>query len=127
MSQPCPCQSQSNYQECCGRWHHGPLHLQAPDAEQLMRSRYSAFVLDDLDYLLATWHPSTRPTTLEPNPPAIKWLGLDVRKHQVLGPETQLVEFVARHRLAGRATRLHEISRFVLENGQWFYVDGEFV
>lgn len=92
-----------------------------------MRSRYSAFVLDNLDYLLATWHASTRPATLEANPPNIKWLGLEIRKHQVLDPQTQRVEFVVRHRLDGRATRLHEISRFVLENGQWFYVDGEFV
>ena len=92
-----------------------------------MRSRYSAFGLDNLDYLLATWHASTRPATLEANPPNIKWLGLEIRKHQVLDPQTQHVEFVARHRLDGRATRLHEISRFVLENGQWFYVDGEFI
>lgn len=127
MNLPCPCQSQRRYPDCCGRWHHGPLYLQAPNAEKLMRSRYSAFVLDELDYLLATWHPSTRPASLEANPPHIKWLGLEVRQHQTLDTNTQRVEFVARHRLNGRATRLHEISRFTLEGGHWFYVDGEFV
>ncbi len=127
MSLLCPCQSQLSYDTCCARWHRGDFYLQAPNAEQLMRSRYSAFVLDELDYLLATWHPSTRPTTLEPNTPQTKWLGLSIRQHQVLSSTDQLVEFVARYRHAGRATRLHELSRFVLENNQWFYVDGEFM
>lgn len=124
---PCPCQSHKPYAQCCQRWHQGDLYLQAPDAEQLMRSRYSAFVLDLLDYLLATWHPSTRPTELEPNPTGGKWLGLEIKKHLVLSPTTQQVEFVARHRLQGKATRLHEISQFVLENNQWLYVDGSFI
>lgn len=127
MSLLCPCQSQQAYSDCCARWHHGPLYLKAPNAEQLMRSRYSAFVLDELDYLLATWHPSTRPSDLEPNPAQIKWLGLTIRAHQIIDEHTQRVEFVARHRLDGRATRLHEISRFSFEDGQWFYVDGEFI
>ena len=65
----CPCGSAKPYAECCGRWHDGPLLLQAPDAEALMRSRYCAFVLERADYLLATWHPRTRPVALEPTPP----------------------------------------------------------
>ena len=87
------------------------------------RSRYSAFVLDELDYLLATWHASTRPGSLTPNPPGLKWLGLEVRRHTVIDAEHSTVEFVARHKLGGRAERLHEISRFVREGGRWFYVD----
>lgn len=123
----CPCQSLRAYAACCQPWHTGPKRLQAPDAASLMRSRYSAFVLDDLPYLLDTWHPSTRPTTLDPNPEGIKWLGLHIKKHiQADNPLEQFVEFVARHRLQGRATRLHETSRFVYENEQWFYIDGEF-
>lgn len=121
----CPCDTGLAYAECCGRWHTGPQHLQAPDAATLMRSRYSAFVLDRQDYLLATWHPSTRPAVLEPNPPGVKWLGLEVRRHAAQGLEHATVEFVARSRLHGRATRLHERSRFVRENGRWFYVDGD--
>ncbi|NWG73991.1 MAG: SEC-C domain-containing protein [Rubrivivax sp.] len=121
----CPCGSALPYAECCGRWHDGPLHLQAPTAEALMRSRYSATVLGRLDYLLATWHPSTRPPQLEPLPGALRWLGLEVRRHAMQDDEHATVEFVARNRLAGRATRLHETSRFVREGGRWFYVDGD--
>ncbi len=90
-----------------------------------MRSRYSAFVLDKLPYLLATWHPSTRPASLEPNPPGLKWLGLDVKAAADQDTDHATVEFVARSRLDGRASRLHETSRFVREGGQWFYVDGD--
>jgi SEC-C motif-containing protein len=97
----------------------------APDAEALMRSRYTAFVLGGVDHLLATWHVSTRPAelTLEPG---VKWLGLEVRDHRVINEDHAEVEFVARSRAAGRGQRLHERSRFVLEGGRWYYVDGDF-
>ena len=124
MTALCPCGSGNRYDDCCGRYHAGPLHLQAPSAEALMRSRYSAFVLARTDYLLATWHPSTRPT-LEANEPGLNWLGLEVRRHTVVDADHATVEFVARSKLAGRAQRLHEISRFVREDGRWFYMDGE--
>ena len=113
------------YDACCGRYHLGPQHLLAPTAETLMRSRYSAFVLDELNYLLATWHASTRPTSLSPNPAGLKWLGLEVRRHTVLDASHATVEFVARHKLGGRAERLHELSRFVREEGRWYYLDGK--
>ena len=95
-----------------------------PDAETLMRSRYSAFVLGRRDYLLATWHASTRPANLMLDP-AAKWLGLEVRSHTAQDADHAEVEFVARYREGGRATRLHERSRFVRESGRWFYVDGD--
>ena len=107
---------------CCGPWLN--KNVPAPDAEALMRSRYSAFVLKRADYLLATWHATTCPATLEFAPGA-KWLGLDVRSHKVLDTDHAEVEFVARCREAGRATRLHERSRFVRESERWFYVDGD--
>lgn len=119
---PCPCGTGRDLAVCCGRYHAGEA---APDAEALMRSRYSAFVLDNLPYLLATWHPSTRPSALEPNPPGLKWLGLAIKQTRSQDPEHATVEFVARSRQAGRAHRLHELSRFVREDGQWFYVDGD--
>jgi SEC-C motif-containing protein len=122
---PCPCGGPSRYADCCGRYHAGALHLQAPDAASLMRSRYSAFVLDQLDYLLATWHPSTRPASLAPNEPGLRWLGLEVRRQRSLDADHAEVEFVARSKLGGRAQRLHETSRFVREAGRWFYVDGD--
>lgn len=121
----CPCGTAKPYAACCGRWHAGPGALQAPTAQDLMRSRYSAFVLDQLAYLLDTWHPSTRPASLEPNPPGLKWLGLTVKRARDSDADHATVEFVARSRLAGRASRMHEVSRFVREGGRWYYVDGD--
>jgi SEC-C motif-containing protein len=121
----CDCGTPRRYDDCCGRYHTGPLHLQAPTAEALMRSRYSAFVRDLSDYLLATWHPSTRPSAVEINQVGLRWLGLEVRGHQVQDNDHATVEFVARSKLGGRAQRLHELSRFVREGGHWFYIDGE--
>ena len=121
---PCPCGLPQRYAACCGRWHGGAA---APDAELLMRSRYSAFVLDRLDYLLASWHPSTRPPRLDPNEAGLAWLGLEVRAHRRIDENHAEVEFVARSKWGGRAQRLHERSRFVREQGRWFYVDGDVV
>ena len=90
-----------------------------------MRSRYSAFVLERADYLRATWHASKRPSKVSFDA-GVKWLGLEVRTHQGIDDSHAEVEFVARLREAGgRAVRLHERSRFVRENGRWFYVDGD--
>lgn len=126
-ARPCPCGALPALPlaDCCGRYHAGPLHLLAPTAEALMRSRYSAYVLDLTDYLSATWHASTRPAVFEPNPPGLKWLGLEVRQHALQDAHHASVEFVARSKLGGRAQRLHETSRFVREDGRWFYVDGD--
>lgn len=90
-----------------------------------MRSRYSAYVLDLRGYLRVTWHASTRPAVIEPNPPGLKWLGLEVRQHTLHGADHASVEFVARSKLGGRAQRLHETSRFLREDGRWYYVDGD--
>lgn len=122
---PCPCGSGLPHAGCCGRWHAGPLHLQAPDAEALMRSRYAAYVLEMADYLLATWHPRTRPAEPFHFEPGLRWLGLEVKRHRPTGPDSAEVAFVARSKLGGRAHRLQETSRFVREAGRWYYVDGE--
>ena len=116
----CPCGSGAGYDACCGRWHAGEA---APNAEALMRSRYSAFVRGLAGYLIETWYPSTRPSTLALDA-GQRWLGLDVRAHCEDG-DRATVEFVARSKQAGRATRLHETSRFVREGGRWYYVDGD--
>jgi len=118
----CPCGTNLPYAACCDRWHAG---TPAPDAQALMRSRYSAFVLGLTDYLLATWHSSTRPATIAPNEPGLQWLGLQVRRHTPMDAHHAEVEFVARSKLGGRAHRLHELSRFVREDGRWYYVDGD--
>ena len=121
---PCPCGSGRTLLACCGRYHAGARAGQAPDAEALMRSRYSAFVLDRLDYLLASWHPDTRPASIEPNEPGLRWLGLEVKRHQRQDADHATVEFVARSKLGGRAHRLHEVSRFERIDGRWYYRDG---
>lgn len=112
------------YAQCCGRYLDTEPALAAPDAESLMRSRYSAFVLERPDYLLATWHASTRPQRLELES-GIRWLGLEVRQCRTLDATHATVEFVARFRSAGRAVRQHEHSRFESTGGLWFYVDGD--
>ena len=124
---PCPCGNPAGYAACCERWHRGPQRLMAPDALALMKSRYSAFVQNELNYLLETWHASTRPPSLDGNEAGLKWLGLEVRRYAQQDDDHATVEFVARSRHHGQASRLHEISRFVREGGRWFYVDGDFV
>ena len=119
----CPCGLGPTYGGCCGRFIADGVA--APTAAALMRSRYTAYVREDADYMLATWHVSTRPSALTFDPPAPRWLGLDVRVHAKADAVNASVEFVARYRLAGRAHRLHERSRFVLDDGRWYYIDGQ--
>lgn len=118
----CQCGSGMTYPACCGRWHSGEP---APTAQALMRSRFSAFVLRNESYLLATWHPRTRPASVgfDPNQ---KWLGLEIVDALDRSATKAEVEFIARYRIGGGpAKRLHERSRFVQEQGRWFYVDGD--
>ena len=124
LAAPCPCGLPQPLAKCCARWWQGPQTLQAPDAVTLMRSRYSAFVLGQTAYLLASWHASTRPDLLEAEP-GLRWLGLMIRRSAQQDATHATVEFVARSKQAGRAHRLHETSRFVQEQGRWFYVDGD--
>jgi SEC-C motif-containing protein len=119
---PCPCGLPKGYADCCGAYHAGAA---APTAEALMRSRYSAYVLALEPYLRSTWHAGTRPTDVSPDEKT-RWLGLEIRRQQATGPDSAIVEFIARYRIAGRAQRLHEVSRFVREDGRWYYLDGEF-
>jgi SEC-C motif-containing protein len=124
VSAGCPCGSGKPLAGCCAPCLDG--QAVAPTAEALMRSRYTAYVLGREAYLLATWHPSTRPAGLqldqEPQP---RWIGLAVKRHEVLDANHAFVEFVARYKVNGRAFRLQETSRFVREGGRWLYVDGE--
>jgi SEC-C motif-containing protein len=129
--------------DCCGRYidgcgavggigeisglgasHDSGADVPAPDAEALMRSRYTAFVIGDERYLLSTWHPSTRPPGVGFVAGA-KWLGLQVRTFQVLDARHAEVEFIARYRTQAGAVRMHERSRFLHEEGRWYYVDGD--
>lgn len=124
MVAACPCGSGSAYDACCGRYHAGALHLSAPTPEALMRSRYSAQVLGLRDYVLDTWHVSTRPEQLARFDSGVKWLGLSVKRAWSASPDEGFVEFVARSKSpgGGPANRLHELSRFERVEGRWFYV-----
>lgn len=120
----CPCLSGETYSACCGKYHSGARN--APTAEALMRSRYSAFAIRDEAYLLKTWHPSTRPATLDLDA-GLQWRRLDIVETSAGGPldETGIVRFRAHFRdEAGRGVQ-EETSRFVRISGVWLYVDGE--
>ncbi|GGL04772.1 SEC-C motif-containing protein [Curtobacterium luteum] len=118
----CPCLSGNPYGECCGPLHAG---APAPTAERLMRSRFTAFALGLPEYLLATWHHSTRPTSLELDT-AQRWTRLDVIGTRAGGPfDTEgTVAFRAWWRSDTERGVLEETSTFVREGGRWSYVDG---
>mgnify|MGYP001572661587 FL=1 len=119
----CPCGLPHSYEDCCDRYLSG--NAPAPTAEALMRSRYAAYTLALEPYLLATWHPDTRPAALGLDAKLRpKWLGLQVKRHQQTDATHAEVEFVARYKIDGRAFRLHETSRFIREDGRWYYLDG---
>ena len=115
--------AEAAFPDCCGRYI--VQEQLPPDALHLMRSRYTAFVLENEAYLLHTWQAAFRPSSLAFEAGA-KWLGLEIKDFVQTGMndghETAEVEFVARVRVAGKATRLHERSRFVCQDGQWLYV-----
>ncbi|RNL80497.1 zinc chelation protein SecC [Nocardioides marmorisolisilvae] len=120
-NQACPCGSGSAYDACCG-----PLvrnESQATGVEQLMRSRYSAFVVGDEDHLFRTWHPRTRPEQVAPEP-GLEWTGLEVLDVEEPGDGTGVVEFRAHWRWQGKHGLLHERSTFEQRGGRWLYVDG---
>jgi SEC-C motif-containing protein len=127
----CPCgrlgpgKKPLSFAQCCGRYVGHFNDTPAPDAESLMRSRYTAHVLCDARYVLDTWYVATRPDVNVEFEPGTKWLGLEVRDHRVIDVDHAQVEFIARYRVAGRGVRLHERSRFVREDGRWYYVDGD--
>lgn len=117
----CPCGTGQPYDECCGRWHRGG---EAPTAEQLMRSRYSAFAVGDAVYLLRTWHSSTRPRDLElaggPRYTGLEVLATD--RGSMFDTEGTVL-FRAHYRDGGRPGVLEEHSRFLREGGHWRYVN----
>jgi SEC-C motif domain protein len=119
----CPCGSGLLYADCCGRLHDGTAT--AATAEQLMRSRYSAFVVGDARYLVATWHPATRPGRLVLDDD-VRWTGLDVLATTggSLLAADGTVEFRAHYVRDRQPGAQHERSRFVRTAGAWRYLDG---
>ncbi|MFI1724301.1 YchJ family protein [Streptomyces sp. NPDC020489] len=118
----CPCGLPEPYERCCGRYHSGAAA--APTAEALMRSRYCAFVQQDAAYLLRTWHPRTRPASLDLDG-RMRWTGLEILD-TTDGSAFHSVGTVT-FRASYRGGSLHERSRFERVDGAWVYVDGDFL
>ncbi|GAA1389385.1 YchJ family metal-binding protein [Kitasatospora putterlickiae] len=121
-SSPCPCGLPASYAECCGRLHRG--QAAATTAEALMRSRYSAFAARDEAYLLRTWHPDTRPDSVDFDP-GLRWLRLEVLSSTEGGPfhGEGTVAFRAHYTEGREEGVLTEHSRFVRHEGAWVYLD----
>jgi SEC-C motif-containing protein len=119
----CPCRRGEPFGDCCGAVLAG--ERAAATAEALMRSRYTAFAVGDTDYLLRSWHSRTRPARLELDP-GQRWRFLEIVRTECGGPfdDTGTVEFIANYRADGERGSLHEVSRFVREDGAWVYLDG---
>jgi SEC-C motif domain protein len=125
-AEPYPCGSGQPFTVCCGLCL--LEEIAAPTAEVLMRSRYCAYIRRDEAYLLRTWHPAARPDCLNiACDDGLRWIGLKILNRTAGGANDNsgTVEFVARYKVGGKAGRLHENSRFVREDGKWYYVDGE--
>jgi SEC-C motif domain protein len=120
----CHCGLAVDFVHCCRPYIYSEQI--APTAEALMRSRYSAFVEGHEEYLLASWHPDTRPSRVRLDPEQ-RWLGLSIKSTESGGIDDSngRVEFVARFKINGKGHRLHESSRFEKIAGQWFYLDGD--
>jgi SEC-C motif-containing protein len=114
LTRPCPCGSGAAYDACCGPLHRGTALASTP--EQLMRSRYSAYALGELDHVFRTWHPRTRPDDVTPAP------GLTWTRLEVLDATGDEVEFRAHHLTSDGPGVLHERSVFELRGGRWVYV-----
>ncbi len=124
----CPCKSEKKYDECCGPYLEGVKA--APTAEALMRSRYTAYTKDDYDYVIRTCHSSTRPSAEDfDDDTAINWTGLEIvaTENGLEDDDDGIVEFIARYNFNGNDLGQHERSSFVKEDGEWFYVEGDFV
>lgn len=121
----CFCGTTQQYAACCGLFITGQQH--APNARKLMRSRYSAYVVKNTDYLLSTWHPSTRPSQLDLSEDITQWQSLSIIRceagemHDTQGK----VVFTARYKINGKAFKYTEHSLFRQEDGQWFYLSAE--
>jgi len=122
----CPCGSGSDYAKCCGRFIESNEIPETP--EQLMRSRYTAYTLNNDSYILDTWHSSTRPASLsDENNLPVKWVALKVinSSKPIENETTGTVEFIARCKINGKADKMHEVSEFIKEKGKWYYLQGK--
>lgn len=117
----CPCCSGKMYKDCCEPFLE---KMSLPStAEELMRSRYTAYTLKDEDYLLRTWAEETQPRIVEFER-AIHWIGLKVLETNKLEDDSYTVRFIAKYKLNGKAFRLEENSLFNRVQSRWYYIKG---
>lgn len=121
---PCPCGSKNDYNQCCGRYIEADELPQYP--EQLMRSRYTAYASNNAEYLKKTWHRRTRPAQLQLDT-EINWLSLEIidTQNDQTDDNVAWVKFTAKFKHGACLQSLHELSHFLRENDQWFYIDGK--
>ncbi len=126
MSDLCPCDSKEKFSDCCGAFISGDKL--PPSAEATMRSRYSAYVKCDMDYIESTHHPSTLDTFDKKESKSwaeeAQWLGLEIINSNEEDGEA-VVEFECRYNWDGEEKTHHEISHFQKENDKWYFVDGK--
>lgn len=123
-SSACYCGKDIPFNDCCGRIH-ADIAL-ADTAESLMRARFSAYSIDNLDFIRQSWHSSTCPKEIEGTEDGFQWLGLEIIDTANSADDEQAeVEFIASYSLNGNEGKLHERSQFARENGQWHYLDGK--
>lgn len=127
MNVTCPCGNNKEYKKCCGYFHDKSGYPST--AEALMRSRYSAYVLNKEKYLLYTWHKSKRPEVLHLKADGFKWLELQIiyKKDGEEGDSIGVVEFKAKYSNCLNIGYIHEVSNFLKEDSKWFYVDGKII
>ena len=121
----CPCCSGRNFNDCCNLYISGKRKPES--AEKLMRSRYTGYVLKDSEYVLKTWHPSSRPKVFDLSREQIDWEKLEILSCEK-GKVSDLVGevfFRASYEHLGKKYCIQELSRFVKENGVWLYLVGE--
>ena len=121
----CPCGSGQSYADCCAPWHQGAL---PPDAERLMRSRYSAYVLNLMEYLVSSTLPAQQAEldveAMRAWSQSSQWLGLTVETHEPQPPDRAYVTFTARWRETDGTEHAHrERSSFVCRDSRWYFID----
>jgi len=114
----CPCGSGFTLDKCCLPYISG--QLPAPTPQALMRSRYTAYCLHNTQYILTSWHASTRPDEVTTDELSTQWIKL-----KIVACEKECVEFIATYRINGKAHKLHETSQFSFEEPHWFYLNGQ--
>ncbi|MCK4743006.1 MAG: YchJ family protein [Sulfuriflexus sp.] len=120
----CYCGKDTPFDACCGRIH-DDIAL-ADTAESLMRARFSAYSIDNLDFIRQSWHSTTCPSDVEANEDGFQWLNLEITDTTSSADDNEAeVEFIASYSLNGNEGKLHERSQFARENGQWRYIDGK--